>query len=101
LPEGVFPVFGLTVGYPDPAVPAAIKPRLPQTTVLHRERYDDSWQPDDLKHYNTVLRDFQTEQGMPLLDWTEQVRNRIGTVAALKGRHLLGAAAQRLGFKLK
>ena len=101
LPDGVFPVFGLTVGYPDPAAPAAVKPRLPQTTVLHRERYDDSRRPDDLKHYNAALRDFQAEQGMPLLDWTKQVKNRIGTVEALKGRHLLGAAVRRLGFKLK
>jgi hypothetical protein len=101
LPDNIFPVFGLTVGYPDPAVPAAVKPRLPQTTVLHRERYHDSQRPDDLKHYNAALRDFQAEQGMPLLDWTEQVKNRIGTVEALKGRHLLAAAARRLGFKLK
>lgn len=101
LPDGIFPVFGLTVGYPDPAIPAAVKPRLPQTSVLHRERYDDSPRPDDLKHYNAVLRGFQAEQGMPLLDWTAQVKSRIGTVEALKGRHLLGAAARRLGFKLK
>lgn len=101
LPDGVFPVFGLTVGYPDPTTPAAVKPRLPQTTVLHHERYDGSRRPDDLNHYNAALRGFQAEQGMPLLDWTEQVKNRIGTVEALKGRHLLKAAAHRLGFKLK
>src|SRR5262245_33953689 len=26
LPEGVFPVFGLTVGFPDPAQPSGVKP---------------------------------------------------------------------------
>ncbi|NTJ62163.1 NADPH-dependent oxidoreductase [Agrobacterium rhizogenes] len=101
LPAGVFPVFGLTVGYPDPATPAAVKPRLPQTTVLHHERYDRSRRSGDLEHYNTVLQDFQAEQHMPRTDWTVQVKNRIGTVEALKGRHLLGVAARRLGFKLK
>ncbi|MBB3428960.1 MULTISPECIES: NADPH-dependent oxidoreductase [Rhizobium] len=101
LPEGVFPVFGLTVGYPDPAAPAAVKPRLPQTTVLHHEHYDRSRRSDDLRHYNTILQDFQAEQRMPRIDWTAQVKNRIGTVEALKGRHLLGVAARRLGFRLK
>ncbi|HEX8048335.1 NADPH-dependent oxidoreductase [Rhizobium sp.] len=101
LPEGVFPVFGLTVGYPDPAVPAGVKPRLPQSTVLYRERYDTTPRPDDLKDYNAALGRFQAEQAIPLIDWTEQVKNRIGTVEALKGRHLLGAAARKLGFKLK
>ncbi len=101
LPEGVFPVFGLTVGYPDPAVPAEVKPRLPQSTVLHRERYDTTPRPANLEDYNAALGSFQAEQSLPLTDWTEQVKNRIGTVEALKGRHLLGAAARKLGFKLK
>ncbi len=101
LPEGVFPVFGLTVGYPDPAIPAAVKPRLPQTSVLYDERYDHRRRSEDLRHYNTVLQDFQTEQRMPRIDWTVQVKNRIGSVEALKGRHLLGVAARRLGFRLK
>ncbi|EJK87449.1 NADPH-dependent oxidoreductase [Rhizobium rhizogenes] len=101
LPEGVFPVFGLTVGYPDPAVPAGVKPRLPQTTVLHHERYDTTPRSDDLRDYNAVLGSFQAEQSLPLTDWTELVKNRIGTVEALKGRHLLGAAVRKLGFKLK
>ncbi|MFT4000419.1 MAG: NADPH-dependent oxidoreductase [Rhizobium sp.] len=101
LPEGVFPVFGLTIGYPDPAAPAAVKPRLPQASVLHNEQYDRRQRPEDLHHYNSVLQDFQAEQRMPRIDWTVQVKNRIGTVEALKGRHLLGVAARRLGFRLK
>ncbi|WP_409527052.1 NADPH-dependent oxidoreductase [Rhizobium sp. BK650] len=101
LPDGVFPVFGLTVGYPDPAVPAGVKPRLPQTSVLYRERYQDGAPADDLSGYNHVLRSFQTEQNIPLIDWTDQVRNRVGTVEALKGRHLLGEVARKLGFRLK
>jgi nitroreductase len=101
LPEGVFPVFGLTVGYPDPGVPAGIKPRLPQTTVLHREHYDGATVHADLEDYNAVLRTFQAEQSMPLIDWTDQVCNRIGTVESLKGRHVLGDVIRKLGFKLK
>ncbi|MBY5816461.1 NADPH-dependent oxidoreductase [Rhizobium leguminosarum] len=103
LPDGVFPVFGLTVGFPDPAVPvpAGVKPRLPQSTVLHRESYVSELRQDDLAGYNRVLRSFQSEQAMPLIDWTDQVLGRIATVESLKGRHVLGDVARRLGFKLK
>lgn len=37
LPPGVFATIGLAVGYP--ARPPAVKPRLPQSVVLHREQY--------------------------------------------------------------
>lgn len=101
LPEGVFPVFGLTVGFPDPAQRADVKPRLPQSTVLHREQYGDGARGLDLASYNGALRSFQAEQAMPAIDWTDQVRNRIGTLEALKGRHVLASVARKLGFPLK
>lgn len=41
LPPGVFPVAGLTLGFPAGAR-NRLSPRLPQTLVVHRERYDDS-----------------------------------------------------------
>jgi nitroreductase/FMN reductase [NAD(P)H] len=40
LPDGVFPVAGLTLGFP--AARNAPSPRLPQSVVVHRERYDDA-----------------------------------------------------------
>lgn len=40
LPDGVFPVAGLTLGVP--AGRNATSPRLPPSVVVHRERYDDS-----------------------------------------------------------
>lgn len=101
LPDGVFPVFGLTVGYPNPAAPADIKPRLPQTTVLHRERYDTQLRSDDIRDYNAALGSFQVEQSLPRIDWTELVKDRVSTIEALKGRHLLGAAIRKLGFKFR
>lgn len=100
LPPETLAVFGLTVGYPDPARASTVKPRLPQSTVLHRERYDDARRPDDLSRYNNTLRGFQHEQNMMLVDWTEQVSTRIGTTPALKGRELLTGVLRRLGFQL-
>lgn len=40
LPPGVFPVAGLTLGWPDGRRPTSM--RLPPAVVVHRERYDDS-----------------------------------------------------------
>ncbi len=40
LPAGVFPVAGLTLGWP--AARNATSPRLPPSVVVHRERYDDA-----------------------------------------------------------
>ena len=40
LPDGVFPVAGLTLGVP--AARNEVSPRLPPSVVVHRERYDDS-----------------------------------------------------------
>ncbi|QEI08582.1 NADPH-dependent oxidoreductase [Pigmentiphaga aceris] len=101
LPPEVFPVFGLTVGVPDPARATDVKPRLPQSSVLHREQYESSVRPDDLARYDSTLRDFQIEQSLPAIDWTQQLSQRIGTAAALKGRDRLGEVLKELGFKLK
>jgi nitroreductase len=42
LPKQSFVVFGLCVGYATEKAAGEVKPRLPQGTVLHRERYDAS-----------------------------------------------------------
>lgn len=101
LPAEAFAVFGLTVGYPDPAGAGDVKPRLGQGTVLHRERYRRGLRSDDITAYNTALLAFQQEQGMAEIDWTQQVANRIGGVEALRGRERLGPTLKELGFKLR
>ena len=58
LPPGAFVVFGMTIGYPDPNVETGIKPRLPQSIVLHRERYAPP-APADLAAYDEALRAFR------------------------------------------
>ena len=40
LPQGAVGVVGLCIGYGDETKKAMVKPRLPQSAVLHRERYD-------------------------------------------------------------
>jgi nitroreductase/FMN reductase [NAD(P)H] len=50
LPAGVFPVAGLTVGYPSQA--GWISMRLPPALTVHTDRYDDSDLPAQLEAYD-------------------------------------------------
>jgi nitroreductase len=101
LPDQVFPIFGLTVGFPDPAVKTDIKPRLPQTMVLHREQYRHNASGEELRAYNQTLRAFQKIQSMAPIDWSEQAARRIATKESLKNRDKLSATLKGFGFQLK
>jgi len=101
LPPRLFPLFGLVVGKPDPERPAAIKPRLPQAAVLHRERY--LWSDDQLRQaesYNDRLRVFQREQAMPEIDWTAQALRRTAGPDSMAGRDRLREILDARGFPL-
>ena len=99
-PPNVFPVFGLVVGRPDPAKPAAIKPRLPQSAVLHREQYQVPVdQSQEIGDYNEALRQFMRTHGMREVDWSAQVVERLGSPEALTGRHRLYEALRNAGFR--
>jgi nitroreductase len=101
LPPRVFPVFGLAVGWPDPDRPAAVKPRLPQASVLFREQY--GWTDDHLaaaESYDSRIRAFQREQGMAEKDWTLQVQERTAGPQSMAGRHVLRDVLEDLGFEL-
>jgi FMN reductase [NAD(P)H] len=52
LPKGVFPVAGLTLGWP--AARNERSPRLPQSVVVHRERYDDDGLPAAVSGYDAL-----------------------------------------------
>lgn len=101
LPPHVFAVFGLCVGYPNPSVNAAIKPRLPQTAVLHRETYQLAAQDEDVSRYNQTMKDFYNLQNMNVTgDWTEHSTKRVASAESLSGRQRLQEILQNLGFKL-
>ncbi len=100
LPPQTFALFGLTVGYPDPAAPAAVKPRLPQQAVLFRERYGRDASAAAIAAYERQLRDFQREQSLPERSWTEQASQRVRGAEALAGRDVLRGILHDLGFQL-
>ena len=101
LPARVMAVFGLCVGYPDPAVRTDIKPRLPQEAVLHRERYDTAPLADAAARYDLAMDGFQALQALRPAAWTRTVVNRLRGAASLSGRDRMRAALAALGFELR
>jgi nitroreductase len=102
LPPNVFGVFGMTIGVPDPASGADVKPRLGQGAVLHREQY--AWndaQREAIEKLDAKFKDFQKEQGLPEQGWIRQVLSRVRGPDAMSGRHRLKEALHALGFELK
>jgi nitroreductase len=102
LPPRMFPLFGLVVGKPDPARPAGIKPRLPQSSVLFHEKY--AWSDTQryaAASYNARLRAFQREQAMVERDWDEQASDRTRGAESMAGRHVLRSVLGELGFDLR
>ena len=101
LPPHVLPVFGLCVGYADSTRPAQVKPRLPQSVVLHRERYDAHVQAPGIALYDGILSEFQAQQGQSEAAWTDRSVERWRTRESLHGRDRLRDALASLGFELR
>jgi len=104
LPEQAFAVFGMCVGWEDPAAAASIKPRLPQSVVLHRNHYTASQTLHDaVAAYDQLMQRFYGAQGMGVPDggWSLHSAKRVASAAALNGRHVLRQTLARLGFDLK
>lgn len=99
--DGVYPVFGLVVGHPDETRPAAVKPRLPQSSVLYRERYAPAPVEQQVGAYDEAMRAFYASQGLPVTTWSEHSLARLKTADDLKGRHRLREALAGLGFPLR
>lgn len=101
LEERAYAVFGLVVGHPDPDRPAAVNPRLPQSVVLHRERYGLAGQTEAIARHDRHIAAFRGEQRLSPQSWSDLAVDRLRSVEALKGRHLLRETLARLGFQLR
>jgi nitroreductase len=101
LPPSCLVLFGMCVGFADPHDLPAIKPRLPQAVVLHRERYEARGEADLIAHYDQQVLDYQRERGSPAAsNWSDAVLNRVHGPESLMGRERLHQALNELGFKL-
>lgn len=100
LPPNAMAVFGLTVGRPAPDVATAIKPRLPQALVLHRETYTPE-AAEDVVRYDDTLAAFSERVGLGRTAWTPRMLTRVGSAAGLSGRDRMRTVLGALGFGLK
>ncbi len=101
LPPRVMPMFGLCVGYPDPAKPAAIKPRLPQSVILSRECYAPQDEMAQVARYDEKLAAFSRAQGMGDVNWTGRILTRFADIKGMSGRDRMRAMMKALGFELR
>lgn len=71
IPEHVYPVFGMCLGYPDENPEQ--KPRLPVNVILNEDYYQEN--PEDLKQYNETCRDYyqNRSRGSRADSWTNQI----------------------------
>lgn len=78
LPEQVFAVFGMCLGYPDQQ--PQIKPRLPTPMVLHKDRYDAARFDQSITEYDSIIADYysQRTQGKVSSSWSQQMADKLG-----------------------
>ena len=102
LPPRVMPVFGMCVGYPDPARPGTVRPRLEPASVLHRETYDEAAFAAALDRYDDIMERWYAEQRIKApQSWSGHSAERIANAAALMGRDGLREKLIELGFELR
>lgn len=94
LPELVYPVFGLCLGYPDQN--PETKPRLPLSVVLKQDSYDDSQDAATIAEYDVVVREYYASRsgGTKDMSWSEQISGMLSKEAR---PHMLPFLQQR-GF---
>ncbi len=106
LPQLVFPITGMTVGYP--ATEPSRLPRLPLEAVLHWEKYDASCQDAGLQKYDTdmlvtgIYQDRKVQvpgkaEELEPYSWLESAARR----AARRERIGLRASIMKQGFSLE
>lgn len=78
LPDQVYPVFGLCLGYP--AQDPEVKPRLPLDAVLMQEVYDQESQADHVAEYDKALSDYYLSRtgGNKDSDWSREMKALVG-----------------------
>lgn len=75
LPEGVFPVYGLTVGVPNEG--NEVKPRLPVEAILHENEYDEAKYETLLPEYDRTIQQYYEKRSSNQKSetWTQQMAN--------------------------
>ena len=117
LPQGVFAVAGLTIGYPKEGVRRGTKPRLSSEAVVHREQYSSAdvekhvWEYDDVMIANGLYAGRQVAGGAAHIPdaeygWAEHTARRTSKPDGVTGpsaalRDHLKAEVEARGFPIR
>ena len=97
-----FVVFGLCVGHAaDDKAAGEVKPRLPQSVVLHHERYDATKEAALRATYDAEMAKFSARHELQAATWTQRVLNRLGPLKSMNGRETIRASLKKLGFEIR
>lgn len=97
LPDGVYVVYGLCMGYPEADRVTPQKPRLPEDLIIHYERYDTRDTREQLAAHDAELAEHYRSQGRRSPDsaWTGVIAEKFSTPR----RPQLRAVLEKLGFR--
>jgi FMN reductase [NAD(P)H] len=102
LPEGVYALAGMSVGFEKPDSRRGTKPRLPQHVTVHRNQYTDETLEAGITEYDRVMIERKTYAGRhvaipgeaPIPDedygWAEHTALRVSAPEAIGGPQTLG-----------
>ena len=73
LPQNVYPVFGLCIGYP--AEDPEVKPRLPLSVIVKENVYDSNDEKEQINRYDEIIRKYYAERSgnNKSQSWSEQM----------------------------
>ena len=93
LPEQVFPMFGLCLGYPDQS--PEVKPRLPIDITVHQDKYNPL-DLDKIKNYDKTLAEYYNTRTSNKKDntWTSDIEKKLSKEA----RTFMQDALRKQGF---
>ncbi len=97
LPQGVYPVFGLCLGYPDQD--PEVKPRLPLEVILKEDAYHEEGNAESIAAYDERVRDYYRTRtgGGHGISWSEQV----ATLLSEKSRPHMKSFLASQGFTFR
>jgi len=97
LPHLVYPVFGMCLGYP--AQNPEVKPRLPLSVVLKKDKYQDDTDAQTIEEYDILVREYYRTRtgGNKDTAWSEQISEML----VKEARPHMKAFLESRGFILK
>ena len=76
-PPGVYMVYGMSIGWPRVEIPAELKPRLPESLVIHYEQYDGSDPRPRIAEYDAALAAYYGQRNQHTAAWSGPIARRL------------------------